>query len=293
MLVLDRSALARLYRWLSGVGGASIGASLFLGYAGVVLASIGALACLVASLCGGCWLARVAHLRLVRGADWGLLGIAACGTFGGACALLSSPPCYWLYWLALSALLIDAAVSVRGRALRVGVVALVLVGFFLIPARVVRAAAIVPAVETRSIRHARLFIWLGADPNQRKQHEPLLLLAIGAQDVAMSRLLLGHGADPNGRSSAFMASTPALSEAVAMGSPALVQLLLEHGAAPNLANDWGETALGRAARTGQLTCAKLLLSHGADPRHVDRNGQSPADAAREHHYPELESILAR
>jgi ankyrin repeat protein len=138
-----------------------------------------------------------------------------------------------------------------------------------------------------------LFLWFGADPNLRKQHDPLLVVALRTADLGTARLLLDHGADPNGQTSEFMARTPALSVAVATGRTELIELLLDRGADPDLGNNWGETALGRAARTGKAPAAQLLLSRGANPNHVDRYGRRPIDVAREAHDSNLERILGR
>ena len=228
---------------------------------------------------------------MVQTRDFVLLALATMGTFGASRVLLQVPDLYWAYWVALAMLLINAAFFVRSPARGVWTCAVVLLVFFGAAVLSVRSSAVVRAVETGSTGHARLFLWFGADPNLRKQHDPLLVIALRTAELKSARLLLDHGADPNGQTSEFMARTPALSEAVATGRTDLVELLLDRGAAPDLCNNWGETALGRAARTGQAHAARLLLSRGADPNHVDRYGHRPVDAAREAHHSNVERIL--
>jgi ankyrin repeat protein len=199
---------------------------------------------------------------------------------------------YWVYWAGLGVLVFNAVVFVRHQVRGVWACAVVLLVFFAGAVLSVRSSAIVRAVETGSTAHARLFLWFGADANLRKQHDSMLIIAIDEGDLTTARLLLEHGADPNAQTSEVMASTPVLSKAAAIGRTDLIELLLDWGAAVDLPNNWGETALGRAARAGQVAAARLLLSRGANPNHVDDYGHRPVDAAREAHHSDAERVLA-
>lgn len=292
LLASDPSCLGRCYRSLTFASTLVLVVSMFLGYLGLAIAPFGAVGAFVSLLLGMRWLDRQPRLGTVPPWDFALLGLASAGTFGASRVLLQTPDLYWVYWLGFGLLLLNAACFVRRQVRGVLACAVAFLVLFVAVALSVRSSAIVRAVETGSPGHARLFLWFGADANLRKQHDPLLVIALGAGDLATTSVLLDFGADPNGQTSEFMARTPALSEAVATGRTDLVELLLDRGAAPDLDNNYGETALGRAARTGQVRAARLLLSRGADPNHADHHGHRPIDAAREAHQPELERMLA-
>jgi hypothetical protein len=292
LLAPDPNPLGPFYRWLGFASVLVLGASMLLGFLGIFLAPFGAVAALVSLLAGMRWLDRQPRLRAVSPRDFVLLLLAGAATFAAARAILMTPDLYPIYWAGLGLLLLDAVVFVRSRARGVCICATVFLVFFVGAVLSVRTPALIRAVETSSPRHARLFLWFGGDANLRRQHDPLLVIALRAGDSKTVRVLLDHGADPNSQTSELMARTPALSEAVAMGRTDLVELLLDRGAAPNLRNNWGETALGRAARAGQAGAARLLLSRGANPNLADRYGQRPIDSARKAQHADVERVLA-
>ena len=291
LLASDPSCLGRCYRSLTFASTLVLVVSMFLGYLGFAIAPFGAVGAFVSLLLGMRWLDRQPRLGTVPPWDFALLGLASAGTFGASRVLLQTPDLYWVYWLGFGLLLLNAACFVRRQVRGVLACAVAFLVLFVAVALSVRSSAIVRAVETGSPGHARLFLWFGADANLRKQHDPLLVIALDTGDSRLVRLLLDHGADPNGQTSEPMARTPALSEAVATGRTDLVELLLDRGAAPNLGNDSGETALGRAARSGQARTAELLLRRGADPNLADRHGRRPIDAARDARHADVERVL--
>jgi hypothetical protein len=292
LLPQDPSPFGPLYRWLAFASTLVLALSMFLGYLAILTVPVGALAAFVSLLFGMRWLDAQPRLGAVRVRDFVLLALAAACTFVGSRMLLQTPDVYPVYWAGLGVLLFNACVFVRGRARGLWVGALVFLVFFVGAVFSVRSPGIIRAVETGNAEHARLFLWFGADANLRKQHDPLLVMALRAGDSKTVRVLLDHAADPNAQTSEFMARTPALSEAAAAGRTDLVELLLDRGAAPNLSNNWGETALGRAARAGKAGAVRLLLRRGADPNHMDRHGDRPIDAARKASHSDVERILA-
>ncbi len=288
----DHGPLGPLFRWLAIAGTLVLVVSMFIGYVGFVTAPVGALAAFVGLLAGMRWLDGQPRLRAVPARNFVLLALAAAGTFGAARVFLRTPGLYAVYWVGLGLLLLNAGGVARSRVRQISTCSLVIAVFFVGAVLSARSDGVIRAVESGSTGHARMFLWFGADANLRKQHDPLLVIAISQGDLNTVRSLLDHGADPNGKTSEFMARTPALSYAAAKGRTDIVQLLLDRGAAPDLSNDWAETALGRAARAGRASVAKLLLSRGADPNHVDRHGRRPIDSAREAHHSDVERILA-
>ncbi len=75
-----------------------------------------------------------------------------------------------------------------------------------------------------------------------------------------------------GAESAFASECP-LCEPSRSGDLTEVKRLLDGGADPNAANQWGETALMRAANYGKSEVAELLLSAGADLNVADGTGR--------------------
>lgn len=76
------------------------------------------------------------------------------------------------------------------------------------------------------------------------------------------------------------------------GNPTAVRVLLELGAQPDLVNDAGHTPLHLAAHAGFLASVTALLAAGADPARPDRDGDTPAEIARQNSR-QWESIIAR
>lgn len=288
---MHQLACGRWFRWLAVSSVVLLGLSLLLGYLGLLIAPLGALAAWLSLLVGTRHLDQQLRLGEARRADFVLLGGAAAAFFAVLRVLLQVPSLYWLYWLALGALLVNAGWL---RGLRRRLVVGGLVGLFGLACAVsTRASGLVRAVETGHTAHARLFLWLGADPNLYRRFEPLLMVAVSTDDAETLRLLLDAGADPNARAAEALGRTPVLCEAVGRRRLELVRLLLDRGAIPDLANNWGETALARAARVGDAAAVSLLLQRGADPGRADRAGRRPVDLARAAAHAEVAPLLER
>ena len=114
---------------------------------------------------------------------------------------------------------------------------------------------------------------------------------------------------------AMSAARTPLMHAAAFGTPTDVKRLLQEGASVNDCNHMGDTALHEAAtyadagadvnaRTqqgitplmcaaanGKLEVVRLLLSHSADAQLRDDLGDTAADLATQHEYPEIERVL--
>lgn len=117
-----------------------------------------------------------------------------------------------------------------------------------------------------------------------------LLLAAGARpdpgalsgaalngDTAQVRALLAHGAEPNA------GQGHALSEAargcLSRDNTDVIRMLLDAGADPRIHDDYGYTALHRAAGLCGPPAVRLLLQRGADPNIRDGNGYTPLISA--------------
>lgn len=110
-----------------------------------------------------------------------------------------------------------------------------------------------------------------------------LRLAAARDQKAMVKLLLAAGADPNERSEAG----PALIVAARDGYVDVAKMLLDAGADPDARGmkmlQGGEspwTPLMFAASSGSLGCVKALLEAGADPRAQDLEGSTAERLAR-------------
>lgn len=57
-------------------------------------------------------------------------------------------------------------------------------------------------------------------------------------------------------------------------TPEIIGILLDHGAQADAQDQYGDTALMKAARKGNAGCVNMLLSKGANPDLVDRHGQT-------------------
>ena len=128
-----------------------------------------------------------------------------------------------------------------------------------------------------------------------------LVRAAGGPDLAAARSLLAWGASANARTTDGR-STPALNEAVEVGSPALVRLLLAHGADVGAKDSEGNTPLSEAAldigdgkieRADGLPIVQALLAHGADPAAKNSYGYSPIRLADERGADWVVSLLRR
>ena len=79
-------------------------------------------------------------------------------------------------------------------------------------------------------------------------------------DAAAARRLIREGADANDPEQFWSRSAP-LSDAAYRGHAAIVQLLLDAGADTRWADEFGETALHRAAANGHEEVARVLVEH--------------------------------
>lgn len=57
-------------------------------------------------------------------------------------------------------------------------------------------------------------------------------------------------------------------------TPEIIGILLDHGAQVDAQDQYGDTALMKAARRGNFGCVSMLLAKGANPDLVDDNGQA-------------------
>jgi hypothetical protein len=112
----------------------------------------------------------------------------------------------------------------------------------------------------------------------------LLVEAVNEGDPQKAALLLDLNVDPNGAAS----GTTPLSAA---RDAAMLRLVLAAGADPNHANDYGQTALHRAAQVSDVAVVRALLDAGADPNRKDASGATPLDDARASGHDELEALL--
>src|SRR5689334_12036190 len=91
-------------------------------------------------------------------------------------------------------------------------------------------------------------------------------------DVSELAAIMSHGVDVNARN---QYGTTALMRAACQGHKAVVCSLLEHGADPNIARNDKFTALALAAFFGHTETVRILIEHGAKTEIVTRSGTSP------------------
>src|SRR5689334_24216447 len=91
-------------------------------------------------------------------------------------------------------------------------------------------------------------------------------------DVSELAAIMSHGVDVNARN---QYGTTALMRAACQGHKAVVCSLLEHGADPNIARNDKFTALALAAFFGHTETVRILIEHGAKTEVVTRSGTSP------------------
>jgi hypothetical protein len=91
-------------------------------------------------------------------------------------------------------------------------------------------------------------------------------------DVSELAAIMSHGIDVNARNEY---GTTALMRAACQGHEAVVCSLLEHGADPNIARNDKFTALALAAFFGHTETVRILIEHGAKTEIVTRSGTSP------------------
>jgi hypothetical protein len=117
--------------------------------------------------------------------------------------------------------------------------------------------------------------------SRRVEQDWTTLLHKAAGDPDMMALLLRHGADPNGRNSL---GETALWEVVRMSEGPMevrcARLLIDAGTDVNArVNEYGSTAVHKAASSDSLQCLRLLLEGGGNPNQQDRNGNTPMHVA--------------
>lgn len=149
-------------------------------------------------------------------------------------------------------------------------------------------ARLVAAAEAGELETVRALLDAGADPNalDAEQRGALSEAALEGHEV-VARLLLERGANPN-LADPYEFKTPLMAAADA-GHASIVCLLVAHGARVDDADDYGETALCRAASRGHVAVVRALLDAGADPRKEGELGTPCAVAAGR--WPEVLALL--
>jgi len=112
-----------------------------------------------------------------------------------------------------------------------------------------------------------------------------LMAAIDARSLESVRREMQRGADPNavdasGETALMHAAQCACDVRSLPVSVPIVQLLLDHHAAVNARDKDGKTALFYAIEGGSVPVTRLLLGHGADPNAKSRLGETPLHVSR-------------
>ena len=119
-----------------------------------------------------------------------------------------------------------------------------------------------------------------------------LHLACEIGDENLVHILLAMGADVNLATSPTQGCVPPLVFAASNGHSSVVRLLLGAGAAVDAADDWGSTAIFKAATYNHLDCVKILLKYNADPDKGNRWGALPLQyAAHQGHHKVIKALL--
>ena len=139
-----------------------------------------------------------------------------------------------------------------------------------------------------------IFIEHGANVNVRKENgeTPLILAAKkGDSDGGFKtlELLIAQGVNVNtqGRDT----KETALMAAALHKQAKAVELLLQHGADPDLQNNYGGTAMTRAAQFGYTNIVQLLLDNGADHTLKNKQNETALDIAIDMGNEELVALL--
>lgn len=104
------------------------------------------------------------------------------------------------------------------------------------------------------------------------------MVACASGDMDKVQRMLADGADPNYLSD--LGGTP-LTWAVAWDRQEVVECLLRNGADVELPARPERSPLMHAASRGNQAIVSVLMAHGADPFRRDRDGQRPADLAKD------------
>lgn len=152
-------------------------------------------------------------------------------------------------------------------------------------------ALLLDAIQTGSIKDARLALSRGADQKRSPNPKSFLRLAGEAGHRQLCDLLVEFGADPNEVSGKREYSL--LHNAVASGNYGFASTLLRLGADPNARSSSGATPLHFAARSGQGYLVRALLKHAAKPDIRDGNGRTPYDLAVESGHENVADLLTR
>jgi len=140
------------------------------------------------------------------------------------------------------------------------------------------------AVRARHEEMVELLLQNGADPNVKvngatgddSPSATPLLLAVDYKLKSAMLALLKAKADP-----AIAAGDARTPLHAAVDSPDLLTLLLESRVDPNITNQFGATALHRAAGNGKRDAAIALIKKGADINATDQLGYTPLHRAAE------------
>ena len=111
-------------------------------------------------------------------------------------------------------------------------------------------------------------------------------------DKNLVQILFAMGADVNLATSPDHGGIPPLVFAASNGRTEVVRLLLDAGASVDATDDWGCTAIFKAATYNHLDCVRVLLRLGADPDKSNRWGAIPLQyAAHQGHYKVVRKLV--
>ncbi len=116
------------------------------------------------------------------------------------------------------------------------------------------------------------------------------MVACASGDLDKVQRMLADGADPNYLSD--LGGTP-LTWAVAWDRQEVVECLLRNGAEVELPARPERSPLMHAACRGNQAIVSILMAHGADPLRRDRDGQRPADLAKDTGCPDCALLIER
>jgi ankyrin repeat protein len=137
--------------------------------------------------------------------------------------------------------------------------------------------ALADAVESGSHEEAKELMSLGAAPDAKDFFgDPLVHMAIEAEDFEMLSLLLASGANTNALD---RFGDAALCAAIDKESYQSLEILLKAGADPNASDRFGDPVLCKAAQAGDLEMVKAIARAKANPNLTDRFGESALSLA--------------